>query len=91
MTLAPITWVVLSEIFPTDVRAAYMAVCTAALWCACFFLTYTFPLLNASMGTARTFWLYASICSMGFVFVFRTLPETKGKSLEEIERMWLED
>lgn len=88
MTLAPITWVVLSEIFPTGVRSACMATCTAALWLACFLLTYTFPLLNSSLGTAGTFWIYALICGLGFVFVQRLLPETKNRTLEEIQSMW---
>ena len=88
MTLAPITWVILSEIFPNDVRGSCMAVCTTALWAACFVLTYTFPLLNASLGTAQTFWIYACICAIGFVFVLRYLPETKQKTLEDIERSW---
>jgi len=63
-----------------------MAVAVAALWLACFLLTYTFPLLNAKLGAAGTFWLYAGICVAGFVFIFFKLPETKNKSLEEIER-----
>lgn len=88
MTLAPITWVILSEIFPNEARGACVAICSCALWAACFVLTYTFPLLNAGMGTAFTFWLYAAICAAGFLFVQRYLPETKGRSLEEIERHW---
>ncbi len=88
MTLAPITWVVLSEIFPTDIRGAFMAICTASLWLACFVLTYTFPLLNRSLGTAGTFWTYAAICGLGFVFVLRRLPETKKRTLEEIQHLW---
>jgi len=88
MTLAPITWVILSEIFPNEVRGACMAICTTALWAACFLLTYTFPLLNSSLGMARTFWIYALVCSAGFVFVLRYLPETKQKTLEEIQRTW---
>lgn len=88
MTLAPITWVVLSEIFPTENRGAFMATCTAALWLACFVLTYTFPLLNHSLGTAGTFWTYAVICGLGFVFVWRRLPETKKITLEEIQHIW---
>lgn len=86
MTLAPITWVILSEIFPTKIRGAAMAVATFGLWTACFLLTYTFPLLNASLGTYGTFWLYGAICLAGFIFIKAKLPETKGKSLEEIER-----
>ncbi|MDR7048729.1 SP family sugar porter-like MFS transporter [Duganella sp. 3397] len=88
MTLAPVTWVALSEIFPQEVRGACMAVATTALWAACFLLTYTFPLINAAMGTGMTFWLYAVICLAGFVFVLHKLPETRGKSLEEIEQGW---
>jgi sugar porter (SP) family MFS transporter len=86
MSLAPVVWVVISEIFPNRVRGAAMAVAVSALWIACFILTYTFPLLNSVLGSARTFWLYAAICAAGFVFVKFKLPETKGKSLEQIER-----
>lgn len=88
MTLAPITWVILSEIFPNAVRGACMAICTAALWAACFMLTYTFPMLNSSIGTAGTFWFYAVICGAGFIFVLLCLPETKQKSLEAIQELW---
>jgi sugar porter (SP) family MFS transporter len=88
MTLAPITWVILSEIFPNAVRGRLMAICTASLWAACFVLTYTFPLLNTSIGTAGTFWFYAAICAAGFLFVLKYLPETKQKSLEAIQRLW---
>lgn len=85
MSLAPITWVVLSEIFPNRIRGAAMAVATMSLWLASFLLTYTFPLLNNGLGTSGTFWLYGIICVSGLIFIFRKLPETKGKSLEEIE------
>jgi sugar porter (SP) family MFS transporter len=86
MSLAPITWVVISEIFPNRIRGAAMAVAVAALWLACFLLTYSFPILNAKLGAAGTFWLYAVICAAGFVFIWFKLPETKNKSLEQIER-----
>lgn len=85
MTLAPVTWVVLSEIFPTKIRGLAMSIATFALWTACFILTYTFPLLNAWLGASGTFWLYGVICVIGFFFLKSQLPETKGKSLEEIE------
>lgn len=85
MTLAPVTWVVLSEIFPNRVRGAAMALATTALWSACFVLTYTFPILNNLLEAGGTFWLYAMICLFGFLFILKKLPETKGKSLEEIE------
>jgi sugar porter (SP) family MFS transporter len=86
MSLAPVTWVVISEIFPNRIRGAAMSVAVTSLWIACFILTYTFPILNTSLGSAGTFWLYAAICVAGFLFILRRLPETKGKSLEDIER-----
>jgi len=86
MSLAPVTWVVISEIFPNRIRGAAMSVAVCALWIACFILTYTFPLLNAQLGAAGSFWLYAAICVLGFLFIFFKLPETKGKTLEQIER-----
>ncbi|MFV0566451.1 MAG: sugar porter family MFS transporter [Flavobacteriaceae bacterium] len=85
MSLAPVTWVVLSEIFPNRIRGAAMSVATIALWLASFTLTYTFPLLNNAFGASGTFWLYGIISVAGFVFIYKTLPETKGKSLEQIE------
>jgi len=87
MTLAPITWVVLSEIFPNSIRGTAMAIATTALWIACFVLTYTFPILNKMLHASGTFWLYGLICFSGFLFILKKLPETKGKSLEEIEQM----
>lgn len=86
MSLGPVTWVLLSEIFPNRIRGIAMALCTAALWVASFLLTYTFPFLNSGLGTGGTFMLYAVICFCGFVFVLRRIPETKGKSLEELEK-----
>jgi MFS family permease len=86
MSLAPVTWVVISEIFPNRIRGAAMSAAVTALWIACFILTYTFPLLNAKLGPAGTFWLYAVICVGGFAFICFKLPETKGKTLEQIEK-----
>jgi MFS family permease len=85
MSLAPATWVVISEIFPNRMRGSAVSVAVTALWAACFSLTYTFPLLNAKLGAAGTFWTYAGICVAGAFFLSLRLPETKGKSLEEIE------
>jgi SP family arabinose:H+ symporter-like MFS transporter len=89
MTLGPVVWVVLSEIFPNRIRGVAMSVGTMSLWIACFVLTYTFPILNDLLNTSGTFWLYAMICLAGFIFVYRTLPETKNKSLEELEKILL--
>jgi SP family xylose:H+ symportor-like MFS transporter len=85
-SLAPVTWVLISEIFPNRIRGAAVSVAVSALWIACFILTYTFPLLNSALGAARTFWLYAAICAAGFLFIRLRVPETKGKTLEQIER-----
>lgn len=86
MTLGPITWVLLSEIFPDRIRGAAMAVCTFALWVGCCTLTFTFPSLNAALGTYGTFWIYSGVCACSFVFLFKVCPETKGKSFEELEQ-----
>jgi SP family xylose:H+ symportor-like MFS transporter len=85
MSLAPVTWVLITEIFPNQVRATAVSISVAALWIACFVLTYTFPLLNGAFGTAGTFFIYGLICFLGACFVFFFVPETKGKSLEQIE------
>ena len=88
MSLAPVTWVVISEIFPNRIRGAAMSVAVTALWVASFILTYTFPLFNHVLGAATTFWIYAGVCVAGFFFIKARLPETKGKTLEQIEELW---
>jgi MFS transporter, SP family, arabinose:H+ symporter len=86
MTLAPVTWVIISEIFPNRIRGVAMSVATFFLWTACFMLTYTFPWLNKFLYTSGTFWLYGGICLIAFFMIRKWLPETKGKSLEQIEK-----
>jgi len=85
MSLAPVTWVIIAEIFPNRIRGAAMSVAVTSLWLACFILTFTFPSLNKHLGAAGTFWIYAAICVAGFLFIWFRLPETKGKTLEAIE------
>jgi len=85
MSLAPLTWVVLSEIFPNRLRGVAMSIATFSLWVASFILTFTFPILNEVLGSYGTFWVYSLICILGYLFIKTKLPETKGKSLEEIE------
>ena len=91
MTLGPVTWVLIAEIFPNRVRAVAVATCTFALWAGSFSLTYSFPLLNSALGSYGTFWIYAAICAAGFIFFISRLPETKGKSLEELEKELVND
>jgi SP family sugar porter-like MFS transporter len=85
MSLAPVTWVVIAEIFPNRIRGSAMSIAVTALWTACFVLTYTFPLLNKALGAAGVFWIYAGICLAGLFFLYLCLPETRGKTLEVIE------
>jgi MFS family permease len=86
MSLAPITWVLISEIFPNRIRGTAISIAVSALWIACFVLTYSFPILQRNIGTGNTFWIYSAICAVGFLFVRWRVPETKGKTLEQIER-----
>lgn len=85
MSLAPVTWVVISEIFPNRIRGAAMSVAVGALWFASFILTVTFPALEAAINLSMTFLLYAAICVLGFLFIYFRLPETKHKTLEQLE------
>jgi sugar porter (SP) family MFS transporter len=90
MTLAPVTWVLIAEIFPNRIRSLGVSLAVSALWVASFLLTYTFPLLNGLLGSAGVFFAYAGICLLGGIFVLSSVHETKGQSLEEIEAGVLE-
>ena len=86
MTLGPVTWTLLAEIFPNRIRGVAMATCTFALWVGCCTLTFSFPSMNAALGSSGSFWIYSAICICAFIFLWRRCPETKGKSLEELEK-----
>jgi SP family sugar porter-like MFS transporter len=86
MTLAPVTWVVLSEIFPNRVRGAAMAVATFSLWTGNAMLAYFFPIINNRINASGSFWMFAMICAAGFLFIRYRLIETRGKTLEMIEK-----
>ena len=86
MTLGPVTWTLLAEIFPNRIRGIAMATCTFALWVGCCTLTFSFPSMNAALGSSGTFWIYSAICFCAFVFLLRRCPETKGKSLDQLEK-----
>ncbi len=87
--MGPLVWVVMAEIFPIKVRGAAMGLATLALWLADFAVTLTFPVLSDRFHPAAAFWLYAAMCALDLVFMARFLPETKGRTLEDIERGWL--
>jgi sugar porter (SP) family MFS transporter len=89
MAMGPIVWVVMSEIFPTRMRGSAMAIATVALWIADFAVTLSFPVIADRLNETTAFWSYALMCAVDFLFMLFLLPETKGKTLEEIERRWL--
>lgn len=90
MALGPIPWILCSEIFPTRVRGRAMSVATFVIWTSCYIVAWTFPMLNDSprIGPAFTFWIYSGCSLLGLLFVLALVPETKGRSLEEIEKSW---
>jgi len=93
-SMGPVVWVILSEVFPTRIRGRAMAISTVALWIACYIVSQTFPMLDKNKYLVEkfnhgfSFWIYALFCLVTILFVWRFVPETKGKSLEEIEKMW---
>lgn len=84
-SLAPVTWVLISEIFPNRIRSTASSVAIVSLWAAYFVLVFTFPALAEKLGTYGAFYLYAAICFAGFIFIKTRVKETKGKTLEELE------
>jgi sugar porter (SP) family MFS transporter len=86
MTLAPIVWVLLSELFPNRVRGVALGISVVALWVGYTILIYTFPIMRDKIGVASTFWIYSAFLFIAFLILCFALPETKGKSLEQIER-----
>ena len=84
----PVTWVVISEIFPIKMRGVAMSVATFSLWVAVYIVTQMFPILLEKAGAATTFWVFCGMSLLGFFFVMTQVPETKAKTLEEIEREW---
>ena len=91
MAMGPIVWVVMAEIFPTRMRGSAMAIATVILWVSDFAVTLSFPVIADRLNESTAFWLYAAMCAVDFVFMLAFLPETKGKTLEEIETRWLRE
>ena len=90
MAMGPIGWLLCSEIFPNKIRGRAMSVAAFTVWVSCYIVAQTFPMLNDSpaIGPALTFWCYAVVSLISFVFVLTAVPETKGRKLEDIEKMW---
>lgn len=86
ISLAPVTWVLISEIFPNKIRGAASSVAIISLWTAYFILVFTFPILAKTLGTYGPFYMYGGICFVGFLFVKTKVQETKGQTLEELEQ-----
>ncbi len=89
MAMGPVVWVIMAEIFPTQIRGRAMSIATVCLWTACYGVSQTFPWMLKRLQGPLTFWFYAAMCLLAFLFAAFFLPETKGKTLEEIERSWL--
>jgi SP family arabinose:H+ symporter-like MFS transporter len=87
--LGPATWVLMAELFPTRVRGRAMSIANVALWIASFVLTFTFLSLTRAITITGAFCLYSLLCVVAFLLVWRMVPETKGKTLEEVESLWL--
>lgn len=88
VSFGPVVWVLMSEIFPNRIRGKATAIASMALWAADYVVSQTFPPLLNTAGPATTFWLYGAMALIAFFFTWRLVPETKGKSLEEIEVLW---
>ena len=94
-SLGPVTWVVISEIFPNRIRGRAVSIAILCLWGANYVVSQTFPMMNenawliAKFNHAFPFWVYALFCIMNAIFIFIFVPETKNKSLEEIEKIWV--
>ncbi|MGV3602998.1 MAG: sugar porter family MFS transporter [Dyadobacter fermentans] len=88
-SLAPVTWVLITEIFPNHIRGVATSIATVSLWIAYFILVFTFPVLAKWLGTYGPFYLYAAICFAGFLFVKTRVTETKGRTLENLEESYI--
>jgi len=88
MAMGPIPWIIISEIFPGRIRGRAVSVGVFAIWVSCYIVAQTFPVLQKSIGAAFTFWIYAACSLAGLLFILLFLPETKGRTLEEIEASW---
>ena len=87
MSWGPICWVLISEIFPTKIRGRAIAIAVAAQWAANYLISSTYPAMMELSG-GMTYCFYGLMSLLSFIFVWKMVPETKGKTLEEMERLW---
>jgi MFS family permease len=87
-SMGPVTWTVINEVFPGRIRGRGVAVATAVNWGSAFVVSQGFLSLTDAIGEAYTFWLFALFCALGWVWIWRAVPETKEQSLEQIEQLW---
>lgn len=88
VSMGVVVWVMIAEIFPTRTRGRAMSIAIVTLWGACYLVSQTFLVMMEKLGSAMTFWIYAAMCAVTIVFTVLFVPETKGRSLEEIEKSW---
>jgi MFS transporter, SP family, galactose:H+ symporter len=87
-SLGPVTWTVINEVFPARVRGRGVALATAINWGSAYLVSQFFLSLVQAIGSSMTFWLFALFCVIGWVWVYRAVPETKQQSLEQIQKLW---
>jgi MFS family permease len=87
-SLGPVVWTIINEIYPREVRGRMVSVATAVNWLSAWLVSQFFLTLTHTLGESGTFWLFAALCAVAFVWIWRYVPETKDRTLEEIEQMW---
>ena len=87
-SMGPVVWTVINEIFPGHIRGRAVAVATACNWASAFIVSQVFLSLIDALGNSFTFWLFSLFCVLGWVWIFYAVPETKGRSLEQIQQLW---
>ena len=89
-SMGPVVWTVINEVFPGHIRGRAVAVATAVNWGAAFLVSQFFLSVIGVIGNSLTFWLFALFCAIAWVWIYFRVPETKGRSLEQIQQLWME-
>jgi MFS family permease len=87
-SLGPVVWTIINEIYPREVRGRMVSIATAVNWFSAWLVSQFFLTLTKTLGESGTFWLFAFFCLVAFLWIWRRVPETKDRTLEEIESMW---